>query len=347
MKVKSEKNGSYLQVCYALRKSLGLFSDEDGRLFPERVLCEQLSVSRATLRKALDELRCEGYINSEGRRNYISDYTRNRDIGILMDCYKPAPYIPSSPTISGIMAEMENADYNGRILVPREDSNISLMVKQYNLRGLLWIDPPELLLPTIVDMGVTNKIKVCSVLIHYENKVDSPLKSNYITLDRDSHGKERAEYFIRKGHQKVVYLGNADFTYNAFSKQMKAHGINLSPKWRLEQPAQIAEHLPKLIIKEKITGIVSNGGIAAVSMFKSLSQIEKIKAPAPDILLPYNNPIRELMKKYPNVKISKFGRLPEREYGSEGMKMLLRQIEENRDQAPVFVKSKFVTPEDI
>ncbi len=339
MEVKAKKNASYLQTCYTLRKNIHRFSGKNGYLLSERKLCEQLSASRGTLRKALDELRVEGIIHTEKRRNYVTETSNNCDVGILMDCFKAAPYMPGPEVISGIMSEMERAGYNARLLVPREESSIPLMVKQYNLQGLLWLDPPESSLPTIVDMGRARQIKICCVLINHENKIDGPLQCNYVTLDRNFHGKQRAKYFIGRGHRRIAYLGNADATYCAFVEQMQTEGVKLSPHYRVE-PDEVAERLPKLIRNEKITGILSNGGLAAKSMFESLSEMD-VKALKLDIFLPYTRIINGLMEKFPRVRVSRFAALPEREYGSEAMKMLLRQITRNSDQPPVFLKPKY------
>jgi DNA-binding LacI/PurR family transcriptional regulator len=345
MKIEAKNCLPYLQACQDLRKQIQTLADRSGRLFSERLLCERLSVSRGTLRKALAELRSEGYIHSERQLNYVSGLRANRDIGILLDCYKAAPYLPDPVMVCGIMAEMAAAGYHGRLLVPNAMDGVAPLVEQYNLRGLLWLNPPRPAWPEIVNMGLEKQIKVCCLLTESKCETDSPLQVNYVSLDRDYQGEKRARHFLEMGHRRVAYLGSADSTYKAFVKEMAAHGAESAPAWRLDQPAQIVQQLARLVKCEKITGIAANGGMVAVSMFEALSTSHP--APDLDILLPYTRQIHDLVKKNPAVKVAQFTVLPDREFGSEVMKMLVRQIEQDRDQAPVLVKSRFVAPEEI
>lgn len=342
MVIKS-KSKSFLDVCYTLRTNLHLFTKNNNTLLPERDLCTKLSTSRATLRKALDELRSQTVIQTEGRRNYVNTSEENFDIGLLVDCYKPAPYMDNQAMI-GIMQKIEAEGCNARILIPGDIDSIPDLVKLYNLKGLVWLNPPNTALGKIAEMS--QKIKLTCIITLFNFPNDSPLKYNYLTFDLASYGKEIAESFKRKGHKRILYLGSADTTYSSFKKEMEVDGFEQAEKWILDRPSKVNKSLIKLIKKNKINGIFSNGRMVN-SLFHSLGKSSGIDLSKLCIQVPYLFSTFELMKQYPEVKISKLEKVDQMELGSKSIEMLLQQIKNNVPQKPIFIKPKLFNADGL
>jgi DNA-binding LacI/PurR family transcriptional regulator len=348
MAAKAQKNTSYLQVCASLRRNLDRYVDEKGCLLSELALCKHLSASRGSVRKALDELRSGGYITTVKRRNYLKSSARRPEIGILMDCYKSAPYLPETSIFVALLSEMERSGFHGRILVPSDARNIPALLEQYNLKGLVWFDPPEISYPAIAEMISADKLKICCVFSHGDLPEGSPIRSNFVSMDRVCLGKRRADYFLSKGHQKVVCISPADSTYDSFISEMASHGAKQLLRWRLDQPAQVVDSLRQLIEEEQISAIASVGGGRLESMFEVLAGIKNIRDLDLDIVLPDTALARRLMVAHPEVGVLRRVDFNMSSYGTEGMKMLIRQIQEGRDQTPILVKPSFAdTPKHV
>ncbi len=340
------QNTSFLQVCSTLRDNLRGYADEEGRLLPELKLCERLSASRGSVRKALDELRAGGYISTVKRRNYVTKSRRKPEIGILMDCYKSAPYLPETSVLVALLREMDNAGFHGRLLVPPDLKNIPSLVEQYNLEGLIWFEPPESSHAAIAEMAKRDNLSICCIIYNAELPGSSPIKTNYVTMDRSSLGKMRAQYFLSKGHRKVVSVTSGGSTEEAFGSEMAANGAKQLLKWRLDTPAQITESLQGLIEDEHISAISSVGGHRLETLFKTLAGMEDNRERDLDIVLPDTLETRRLMAFHPDVGVSKLLDFGMAHYGAEAMRMLVRQISEDNDQEPVFVKPSLVDPQD-
>jgi DNA-binding LacI/PurR family transcriptional regulator len=339
---KAQKNTSYLQVCASLRRNLHRYVDEKGCLLSELALSKHLSASRGSVRKALDELRAGGYITTVKRRNYFKSSARRPEIGILMDCYKSAPYLPETSVFVALLSEMERSGFHGRLLVPPDARNIPALLEQYDLKGLVWFDPPEISHPAIAEMVCAEELKICCVFSHGELPEDSLIRNNYVTMDRAYLGKMRAGYFLSKGHRKVVCIMPADSTYESFLSEMAAHGAKQLLRWRLDQPAQVVDSLRQLIEEEQISAISCVGGGRLEALFVALSEIENVRDLDLDIVLPDMALTRRSMAAHPEIGVSNLVDFSMSGYGAEAMKMLVRQIQEGRDQAPILLKPRFV-----
>lgn len=342
----SNRKKTKLPPCIYARKQLMQYASltrfPDGWLPPERVLSEEIGVSRGTLRKALGLLIEDGYVVSIPQKgNFITGAPRRLSIGAVIGNGALSETAISAPhMISGIMDELGNADCAVRFFDIKNPENIEEVFQGYDLDGLIWCYPPAKMHDAIANIIDSGKMPLVIPTIRYKIDDKDPHFRNYVTLDYAEIGRARAEYFIKRGHKRIAYLGdNPEFvTYRAFVSTLAEAGAQYNPDWHIVEINQIAEELPKLLTDDGITAVVSNGGPGRLeSLFCAIEKHAGEKEL--DLLIDQVPSLSDIMFRHPGVCVNAVNILPHRESGRTAAKALLQMLNENRNVLPVFLNT--------
>jgi hypothetical protein len=301
----------------------------------ERELSEKLSVSRVTVRNALDELVRREYIIKIPRRGNIINKNQMPPLfyaGILNDDgAESCHYGDISQFTECLSLLCQNQCAVKIVSAPNLNGRLDLLMANHGLDGLLWLSPSWEMLDEIKAMEKSAGMPVISVVsLDYPS---NPLSCNYVSFDYAASGRKRAEFFISRGHKNVAYLGNRGATHNSFCEFFRSAGINARPEYFIEREAEIPERLPGLLRKGKITGIVSNGPrVRLEELFQILSDFSGRTKIA--LRVDYVAELPELLLKYPMIKPDVVCRVSRAGFASAAVRMLLRAMTEQKPQPP-------------
>jgi len=346
MKKKSLKTLPYLEARHQLQINLYKLADKNGRLPSERILCEQLSVSHSTLRKVINELKCEGSIVSlERKGNYLPHRPAYQDIGLILDNNKVAPFIASPSILSGIMESLAAANRHARILIPKRLDTVEILTQQYNLSGIIWNNPSKAAVNEILSIHKNTTIGVSLIFTPSITEAFS-LHNNCVLLDYEANGKNRAEFFLNRKCRRVLYIGAQGIGYRKFQKTMQMQSIKSKPEWLYDSSNVDSQILIEIIKREKIDGIVSEGSQNKLfNLFAALSVLEESQQP--QLLIDYTSALPLLREKFPTVKISSVSVIPYYKFGTSAAKMVLSQLKDKKKQSTVLLQPEITSLEKL
>jgi len=309
------------------------------QLHSERDLAQAAFISRVTVRNALKELIRQGYlVNLPKKGNFIDRdidpprYTVGiiRDDGVEAGYY--ADFINLLTDILGVLTEkrcavkfVASSNLHGRV---------PLLFSCNGLDGLIWISPPDSIYSEIDEIGMSSDRPIVSIISTDPHGI--PFTGNYVSLDYQSTGKTRAEFFLKHGHHHVAYLGNSGMTYESFCKKFHEEGIEVCPQYQIEGINNISVRLPALLAGKKVDAIVSNGPRVRVEeVFQVISDFPgraEIR-----LLVDWIPELPALMKRYPLVRVGAVGRKRFDSMGTAAASMMTQSLAERKRQPPVLL----------
>lgn len=208
------------------------------KLYSESQLCEKFSVSRNTVRQALNYLEQENYIyRIQGSGTYISDSVTSilpvssRTIGLIITYANDYifPYI-----INGITSKLSQYGYSVNLYVTlnRKDLERQILttVLNSNLDGLL-IDPSKSLLPNVnrdLYDQLKNKLPCLFINCYYPD-----LEFSYISPSNTESMRLAVEDLIDNGHSKIAGIFKSDdlqgfLRFQGFIEAMNEHNFAIN-----------------------------------------------------------------------------------------------------------------------
>lgn len=314
----------------------------DGWLPPERVLCEEIGVSRGTLRKALAQLISEGYvIGVPPKGNYITGAPPRLNIGIVLGDGVLSDAAVSVPhMLSGVMDVLGDAGAGARILSPKGPAQVEETCRRYELDGLVWCYPPTAAIPVIDRIIARGELAlVVPTLIHSFGGDRFPSR-NYVTLDYANVGRRRAEYFISRRCRKIAYLGDTpeNETFRRFEETLAAAGIRYDMELLIPEIERIPDVLPRLLREGRVDAVVSNGGPSRIeNLFRALDEYDDRQNI--NLLIDHIPALPEMMARHPSVPVAAINVLPHRETGETAAKALLRALKNGWDGHPILLET--------
>lgn len=341
-KMRKRKPSPRLHARRLLYQYASLERFPDGWLPPERELCEELGVSRGTLRKALVQLRNEGYVVSvPPKGNLITGAPPLRSVGVVLGDGGFSEAAVSIPhMLSGVLDVLGDAGCSVRLLNPKSPDKVEELFKKNALDGLVWCYPPKSalsLVTKILKRGDTPLV-VATLRVSLDDE-RIPFK-DHATLDYERVGRMRAEYFADRGRKRIAYLGDEPnfITYRVFAETLVQMGLRHDSDWHIEDVNQIAEILPG-VLKAGVDGIVSNGGPDRLeSLFRTLEKIGE--GDRVDLLVDHVPSLPDIMKRHPGVRVQAINQLPHHEIGSKAVKLLLDKLDGEWDGNPVLLGTR-------
>ncbi len=314
---------------YAKREIIARMDElkrENGTLPPERELSQILSISRPTLRQALEVLVSEGHLIKVPRQGYFCTIApRHNQIGIL----QTGKMIPRLEIFSGIIQSLENELCWVSVIQVQQISMVKSICREYGLSGLIYYYPPEEHLEELVQILSEHNMPAVFVSPFSMQLANTSLGSiSAVTVDPETSGTYQSEFCLQHSYKRILYLGDPKTpTCQSFSQSLN-NGTDISlsfldnKKHKANFEKLFAEHLeidqPELLI--------TGGNILTLEIiFKILSTHPIGKTIS--LLLPNIPEVSNLRKRYPQIKIGGLFQHPFHELGQWAAEELLRQID--------------------
>ncbi|PCJ63416.1 MAG: hypothetical protein COA79_00995 [Planctomycetota bacterium] len=198
------------QVIHHIKDEIEKEAFANNRLPEERILSENLGVSRGTLRKAFEILENEGLIVRHRNRgtfvkqNNGGDLPKTIRIGIVMENVNAMDQLIKDSYFTGIImdavSESGQKDYSISMLSLKSLLSIDRKLKKTDLN----VD--ALFLMCILDVDFLkeiSKLKIPAIL--FDHKIDC-LKMDTINLDSRQGSLDAVSYLAKLGHKDIAFI---------------------------------------------------------------------------------------------------------------------------------------------
>ena len=342
--MKTKRTPPILLARGSILERIGELKGADGLLSPERELCERIGVSRGTLKKAIAQLKAEGVIVSVPRRgNFITCIKRKHNIAILIGEGTGAAFVQSPKVLNGILDTLEERNCWTRMINLRDPEQIEDLYIQNALDGLIWYNPKPQMFPHIAKILKEGRIALSFPVVS-DGANGERLKAFpgcYTSMDYRETGRIRADYFLKRGHRRIAYVGKweGNNTYNAFRERLNDAGILHSPELNFASIEEISDRLPSLLAEGAFSAMVSDGGIPMLETLFLVLNGNKDSAKI-DLLVDSIQELRQMLTAYPSVKISALCVAPHYEIGRAAATGLLDSLGKAKIFPPAFFPIK-------
>lgn len=179
------------------------------KLPTERELAKNLSINRITLRKALRELKKEGFIFScRSKGTFVSDIKNTLseviNVGVLLPPlvnFNKDIDVYFSLLLRSIMNEAQNNNIN-LVFPERNRKTYHDIVNLYHLKGLLIIAPKKNEVKQLVKLADAN----LPFVIVSSTISDNRLLNRCVDADNVKGSFDLTEYLIKLGHKRIAFI---------------------------------------------------------------------------------------------------------------------------------------------
>ncbi len=242
-----------------------------------RKLCKAFNCSIPTARKALGVLLEENYLMTvHGVGTFVNPYSLQPDIdkpmiGIIVEDGTQVN-ISETTLLAGILTVLGKYFYPFKIInLSRSGKESVEEIGLYSLDGLFWIHPTgDDAIATIRKLQDDNFPVITSEIF-----CNCPEDIRQVSMRPASPDETGAEYFIKKGYRRVVWIGPTERAgFKAFPKYFKNAGVPLEKKYIIADDRDTGgvTRLKKYIFNDKITAVYSHGGARLNNIFPVLQQ---------------------------------------------------------------------------
>jgi len=265
---------------------VGKLRNRGGFLPPERELCEEIGVSRDTLKSVIEALVKEDLLEVRPRKgNYVKKCIPLNFRAGLIAGLEEMPFSGADKmlVISGAFDVFASTQMVGiHHMHPAELKDIAELARQYALDGILWINPETDCRKDFAEQLKSLEIPMLATIYSFTG---ATLYSNYVGLNHEEIGRVKASHLLARGCRKIAYVqGTNDVARDAFKNELASAGIPLNKK--LLMPAELKalkEQLPTLLRKGEIDGIAAEGGDARIETL--LAILNECSASNPEIIV--------------------------------------------------------------
>lgn len=334
MKEKKEyKYRVYLKALIALRELIDTQYSEGGWLPPERKMEKLLDISRTTCRKIIARLIDENVINSVPRQgNWVLKKSyRCKKVGIILNNGADSPFIDDISFLSSVLDTLQENGFLAHFIQTNSIDNLLLTALSHAVNSLIWITPCNSELEQAKVIQDDGSLPLVLLFRKFPKQAEKMLdKLIYVGIDLKSIGQTDAEFFLKRGHRKIAYLGehNNDEIFNGIVATFKKNGLKFFADQQISDLKNQDELLSALMKKYDITGIISEGGLERYEkLFKFCAALPKEKRP--ELLMPELFGLNKVRESYPEVKIVAFRNYNPgtRQMAKKATNMLIRHLE--------------------
>jgi GntR family transcriptional regulator of arabinose operon len=208
------------------------------KLYSETQLCKRFSVSRNTVRQALNQLEEENFIyRIQGSGTFISPSVSNlisissKTIGVIITYANDYifPYI-----INGITSKLSQYGYSVTLYVTmnRKDTERQILtnILNSNLDGLI-IDPSKSMLPNVnLDLyqQIQKKIPCLFINCYYPD-----MEISHISPSNTESMQLAVDYLIKNGHSNIAGIFKSDdlqgfLRFDGYAKSLQSHNLTVN-----------------------------------------------------------------------------------------------------------------------
>ncbi len=250
---------------------------------PEREICKLFSVSRGSVRYALDTLVDEGYLlRHHGAGTFINPdkavrpELKEKTIGFIYGAGMNVNYMDSTlKALGNLCLALAEKRLNLRFIQlldfqDKPSSEISL----FKLDALLWLDPNS----SSNGKAVIELFENLDIpfLVVADNIIDG--YRNYLTNDYSYTAEKAVEYLLERGHRDIAFVAYDEkypsvvSQYKAFKAALEKHGC-FDKTLRVDMCDNIDSKVKDFLSKRKPSAIYSLGGQSQYAVFKAVSEL--------------------------------------------------------------------------
>ncbi len=210
---------------------------EGDRLPSENELCKKFSLSRQTVRHALEILESEHVVDKvQGSGTYIGDGGREKERPVYKNIAVISTYFDYyifPPTLHGIESVLSEAGYSTRLSftndsVHHEKTILQMILDRDDVDGVI-VEPAKSAMPNpnlnLYRTLISRRIPILFFNAYYQ-ELDQPC----VRLDDESIAEKATEVLINAGHKSIAAILNAEdgqgrLRYKGYLKAMWKHHL--------------------------------------------------------------------------------------------------------------------------
>ena len=298
---------------------------------PERELCQELTVSRYTVRKAIQELVRDGYLyRVQGNGTFVFEKTHifNQNmIGVIM------PYCNAElemAFLSGIQKGLENESYSMTFLNSNDDyqkeaENI-YRFKNEGVAGLI-IMPAE----DQKDSTAISDLKAEQFPFILLDRRLGDCETDCVMSDNIEGGYKAVEHLIELGHKRIAFIthkldqtSSVEDRIIGYKKAMLEYGLNelsIFSYSKTELDQENIDQIYNFIVENEPTAVVAVSDYIALDIVK-MCRKKNIRIPGDLSIVGFDN--QEVVK-HLEVPLTSIAQFPQK-MGVCALRMLIQKI---------------------
>jgi hypothetical protein len=239
-----------------------------GFLPPERSLCEEIGVSRGTLKSVLASLVEERVVELRPRKgNYVRKaMPLDFRLGMIYG-FGEMPFLSATGMriVAGAFEALSATRRpGGHQLTFSCAEDVLELAGQYALDGILWVDPSQACVSAFERL-LESDIPVMAVLSTYKGL---RLPGNYVARDSEGCGRAKAAHLLSRGCRRIACLYGSDaLELEGFKAGLAEASVSVN---YLPDVESIKATLPELLSEGRIDGIASDGGDERIATLLSI-----------------------------------------------------------------------------
>ncbi len=304
MATRDNKQRIYLKALRELRQLIDKDYQDGGKLPSERIMCSELGISRMTYRKVLGWLIRENLIKSYPSRGHwvVPDYQRCNKIGIVLQGGKESPFL-AGKSVLGVCSNLVEQRYFSQLIQASPIDNIGFAAETHAVHGLIWITPTPEEFECMKNVHDNEGLPVVAVTGVMLDSDDMNENVPCIGWDMKSALLHTAEYFKKRGHERVIYISHDNKNIcRMFGEALKSVGLPFDIDQIILEGEDVGERLSALRKKYNADAVFSEG---IAGMIEELLEYCSIlpQAEQPGIVLPDTFWLPKILNRYPEVKL--------------------------------------------
>jgi DNA-binding transcriptional regulator YhcF (GntR family) len=263
---------SYLEALRKIRKLVAENYPEGGWLPSGRAMCAEYNICRNTYRKAVKFLEKEGLLKSHPRTGHFvqPEFLRSKKVGIILGDAESSPFLQNASLLGALLQTLEENRLDGHLLQSTDHDSLWDQADIHDVQGLIWLIPPPKLFPLMDDIHHRSGLPFIAVdtVASFD---DEPHDFPTVNPSFRQIAEAKADYLIKGGHRKVVYIAPAKpHCHSLFEQKLQKAGIAT-----LFLHQDDCSDLRSLIEAGDTSGVLIDGGVDVVyRIFQNLSTLD-------------------------------------------------------------------------
>ena len=276
------------------------------RIMSEMQLCAKFSVSRVTVRRAIQSLEQSGYlIRLPGRQGAFTNPAMAMAVphlvGILCaDGTRNYLNSNAAEILSGFMQALKSIGCDFEFLLLNGNLDLAQEIGNMALDGLFWMMPSA----EKID-GINRLLQQQYPLVVFDSIYNSDATKpicNTVQRDYEYHALKHAQLMLQRKYKQVARMGTYNISAKVFQDEMRKHGVDLTRDFFIDDVEEITEKLPCLLNAQKIDAVICDGGIERYEkVLQILERREEWKGIP--VFLEKTHLAEKLRKKFQHLKI--------------------------------------------